>query len=234
MAPSTRPERIAERAALLTEGKRRCAECQDIKPLERFSRNRTARDGYEYFCKSCIQLHRKGGGTTRAKQRKADAEDALRLLGVPGKRCTKCQTLVPLENFVSYGTNKTNGTRLRVSVCKPCWNKFSKENYDRATKTGYSRKYRYGISRERFESLLAYQNNKCAICGSEYSFIAGRRKGALAVDHDHATGAIRGLLCVSCNRAVGYLGDYEDGVQRALDYLRNPPAANVPEPQPSE
>ncbi len=58
---------------------------------------------------------------------------------------------------------------------------------------------RYGITPEQFFDLLVAQDGKCAICGG-----APKRGRNLSVDHDHSTGVVRGLLCVSCNTGVGY------------------------------
>lgn len=73
-------------------------------------------------------------------------------------------------------------------------------------------KKRYGISSEEFESRFDSQSRKCAVCfKSEF-------EGA-AVDHDHETGKIRGILCRPCNSAIGMLGDDIEGLERALAYL---------------
>lgn len=62
------------------------------------------------------------------------------------------------------------------------------------------------------------QGNRCCICEKELTGISN------AVDHDHKTGIVRGVLCAYCNRYVlGRLRDYEQ-VQRMADYLRVPPA----------
>lgn len=69
----------------------------------------------------------------------------------------------------------------------------------------------YGLSRAEFEELVAAQEGRCAIC---------HREALLVVDHDHDTGAIRALLCNSCNRALGLFGDDEDRLADAIVYLR--------------
>lgn len=60
---------------------------------------------------------------------------------------------------------------------------------------------RYGLTIEAYNAMLVGQNGLCAACGEPE-----RRKGRtrLAVDHDHVTGAIRGLLCDHCNRVAGH------------------------------
>ena len=55
----------------------------------------------------------------------------------------------------------------------------------------------------------------CECCGQPPG------KYALALDHDHVTGAFRGWLCGKCNVAIGMLGDTLDGVLRAVQYLQS-------------
>jgi hypothetical protein len=65
--------------------------------------------------------------------------------------------------------------------------------------------------------MLEAQNGSCAICHRS------PRKRCLVVDHDHATGRVRGLLCTNCNhRGLGAFGDSHEVVQRAADYLAAP------------
>lgn len=82
----------------------------------------------------------------------------------------------------------------------------------------YSAKYnlerKFGLTQEAYNQLSEKQNGKCAVC-----FQVCSRK--LAVDHDHRTGRIRGLLCNKCNRGIGYLQDDEGILQNALEYLRS-------------
>lgn len=59
------------------------------------------------------------------------------------------------------------------------------------------------------------QGGCCALCGEPER---GKR-GMLHVDHDHATGSVRGLLCHHCNVALGHFRDDPDRLQAAIDYL---------------
>jgi hypothetical protein len=85
----------------------------------------------------------------------------------------------------------------------------------------------FGITIERYNELLAEQGGVCAICGQPPTLVnyrQSRRQGRqtvprLVVDHDHETGKIRGLLCVHCNRGIGFLKDDADIVRFALKYL---------------
>jgi hypothetical protein len=72
---------------------------------------------------------------------------------------------------------------------------------------------RYGLTGAQRAALLAKQGGLCSICG--VSIQIGSH-----VDHDHATGAVRGLLCGSCNRGLGAFRDLEEHLAAAIDYLR--------------
>ena len=72
----------------------------------------------------------------------------------------------------------------------------------------------YGITMDQVDELLEAQGHGCAICGG--ANVAGRR---LAVDHDHATGVVRGLLCCGCNRGIGYFKDDPNRMVEAMNYL---------------
>ncbi len=61
---------------------------------------------------------------------------------------------------------------------------------------------KFGINNDQYEAMLEEQNHLCLICNNKDD--CGRR---LAVDHCHTTGKIRGLLCTTCNTALGLLGD---------------------------
>jgi hypothetical protein len=67
-----------------------------------------------------------------------------------------------------------------------------------------------------------YQDHRCKICGiheSKNSVDKNGRVKRLAIDHDHNTGQIRGLLCSACNIALGGFKDNIDSLKRAILYL---------------
>lgn len=111
--------------------------------------------------------------------------------------CAGCQSFVPLFY--------TSGSR-----CKAC-----------ASTAAHSRRVEaeYGINEEQYQHLLKIQKGRCAICTNRPRTIR------LAVDHDHKTGAVRGLLCKRCNHDL--LGGGHDSIEllfRAVEYLLYPPA----------
>jgi len=74
-----------------------------------------------------------------------------------------------------------------------------------------------GITPDDYKKMLEGQNGKCAICGAIESHSKGHR---LAVDHDHETGKIRGLLCHNCNVGLGNFKDSPDLIRSAIEYLK--------------
>lgn len=74
---------------------------------------------------------------------------------------------------------------------------------------------KYGISREDLSALFEGQSRRCAICGTDKFNGVGP-----CIDHDHASGAVRGILCVSCNSVLGHAKDNQDILRAAIKYLQ--------------
>lgn len=82
----------------------------------------------------------------------------------------------------------------------------------------YERKRLYGLTREKFQEMLLYQNNKCSIC--DISFIEGESR--IHVDHCHESLVVRGLLCNNCNLMVGWWEHFDRNPKikdRVINYL---------------
>jgi hypothetical protein len=86
-------------------------------------------------------------------------------------------------------------------------------------KTSYYKR-NYGITEADLEEMKKKQNYRCYICGSE-GFLIGKNGHTekLAVDHDHATGQVRKLLCHNCNRALGLMHDDPSLLRKAANYI---------------
>ncbi len=92
---------------------------------------------------------------------------------------------------------------------------------------------KYRITPEQYDALRADQDYRCGICGKleadiDLATVGGRPRAdgqallkvPLAVDHDHKTGTIRGLLCQSSNAGLGAFGDEPDRLRAAIAYLQ--------------
>jgi hypothetical protein len=87
------------------------------------------------------------------------------------------------------------------------WAKRNPEKYAAAV-----RKRAYGISEDQYQESFSAQGGKCAICRQAFP-------ATPHVDHDHSTGAFRGLLCSNCNTGLGLLADDPQILRNALGYL---------------
>jgi hypothetical protein len=132
--------------------------------------------------------------------------------------CTKCGETKPIDVFDKNREGK-NGPVLHTA-CRTCrsaaayqWWLNNKERAQ-ANKRRLELRKRYGITPEMYDQILAQQGGGCAVCG------AARDGDELPVDHDHVTGAVRGILCHRCNLAIGSLGDDIDLLKKAIYYLQ--------------
>ena len=103
-------------------------------------------------------------------------------------------------------------------LCRLCYGKKHSRAYCRKypdKRRNSVLKHEYGITKKQYDFMLASQGNSCAICGK-----TPKENGrGLAVDHDHETGAIRGLLCTNCNLGLGSFYDNPKVLLNAIAYL---------------
>ena len=83
----------------------------------------------------------------------------------------------------------------------------------------YNLKRNYGITKEHFEEIYNNQDGKCFICDISEKELKDKNSAGLAIDHDHKTGKIRGLLCHNCNKGLGLLKDDPNILKKGIDYL---------------
>jgi hypothetical protein len=75
----------------------------------------------------------------------------------------------------------------------------------------------HGLTSESLDRLSQSQKGRCAVCGTKDP---GYGRGTLCIDHDHVTGQVRGLLCNTCNRAIGLLKDDPEVIAAAARYVQ--------------
>lgn len=84
----------------------------------------------------------------------------------------------------------------------------------------YKVKASYGLSWIQYQELYSAFNGQCAICKKELALVKHSTIETASVDHNHKTGEVRGILCRSCNRGIGYLNDSPERLIRAAEYLK--------------
>lgn len=135
------------------------------------------------------------------------------------KVCKDCKIEKPVEDFYRHYNKKAKKSYYRTN-CKLCENERSRKyhNENKATRSFQNKMWkienRFGITIDKYESMLAAQDYGCKICqGNDLD-------RSLAIDHNHETGKVRGLLCSKCNRGLGYFQDNVELLQKAIDYLK--------------
>lgn len=112
------------------------------------------------------------------------------------QRCSHCEVKKSNKEF-SVDRRETNSLHRQCIECRK-----ETRRITNITKTTYAK-------------MLIAQNYKCAICRT----LATELKKELAVDHNHETHAIRGLLCARCNVGLGYFRDNIKTLTAAIKYL---------------
>ncbi len=127
------------------------------------------------------------------------------------RRCPRCCLTKQIEEF-SRDRRRPSGYG---SYCKACNSARLKpalgSEYYRRYRKAWELKHRYGLSVGEYHEMASKQGGRCAICQQEAD--------PLVVDHDHATGKVRALLCHKCNRLLGFVNDDPAWLRAALDYL---------------
>jgi hypothetical protein len=137
------------------------------------------------------------------------------------KLCKKCGKYYPLEEMEKCKKSRERGGDGRRHTCMPCKRKRhykSKDKNPLAQKLRQRKSHlwqRYKITLADYDRMLSEQDNKCGICGKDYT-INGRN---LDVDHCHLTGKVRGLLCNPCNSAMGKVKDNPEILRTMYKWL---------------
>jgi len=145
----------------------------------------------------------------------------------PEKYCLNCGKPIPAE-----------GQR-RPDRCLECRRTNRRAISRKAEKTRYSAGIRrrldtnlrreYGIDLAEYEDMYTAQNGLCAICGIGIPKKDGKNgRGKFAIDHDHDTGKVRGILCAFCNFGIGNFKESVKTLESAILYLRH---HSKPDPQ---
>lgn len=129
-----------------------------------------------------------------------------------------------------HGTRRKYQSGCRCEICRETHN-LRYRNYRARKGFDYVKdsnlRSTFGISLSDYLSIKDAQGGKCAICG-EHETTKHQRGiiNQLAVDHDHTTGKVRGLLCQQCNRSLGLLKDNVEVLRQAISYLERTTAKN--------
>lgn len=126
------------------------------------------------------------------------------------KICKKCSIEKSTDEFYLYrkdGSRKSDYT----DFCKYCHNRRSTKEQVKSRNNKAKIKRDFGLTVDEYKKYFEIANYKCEICNS------GLR---LSLDHNHATGKIRGVLCMNCNTALGHVKDDIKILEGLIEWLR--------------
>jgi len=131
--------------------------------------------------------------------------------------CSKCNK----TNYL-YKNNLCSICSKELKINNPKeWSSIYYKNYYNLNKNMYKyniTKFKYNLSKDNISKILLNQNNLCLICDKDLSRLSNRE---IHIDHNHSTGKVRGILCSSCNKGLGFFKDNIKNLKRAVYYLNS-------------
>ncbi|MGW5778363.1 endonuclease domain-containing protein [Streptomyces sp. NPDC003863] len=171
---------------------KRCVRCGEEKPRTSFAIKRSNLDGLQRECRDCMSEYHRERQISRGRRVRPRVE-------VPDghKYCQRCGVIKPHSEWHRNAT-ASDGLSTRCKACRAI-----------EGRAGHLKR-QYGITEAERDQMIADQGGVCVIC---------QEGPAEHVDHDHRTGKVRGVLCFSCNAALGQFKDRPDVIRRAAAYV---------------
>jgi hypothetical protein len=180
----------------MTNGTKWCRGCSRDVPLSGFALDRNRGDGLQARCRECVAAY---GAVHYRRRQEARGKVVKEKVDVPGghKLCRQCGEVKPHAEW-HKNASASDGLSTRCKACRAIQGR-----------AGHLKRS-YGITEAQRDEMIAAQSGVCVICQSA---------PAEHVDHDHQTGKVRGVLCFSCNAALGQFKDRPDVIRRAAAYV---------------
>ncbi|MEW2254386.1 endonuclease VII domain-containing protein [Streptomyces sp. NPDC047869] len=174
------------------ESAKRCSRCKQHKPRAAFAQNKAMRDGLLAYCRECAAAYHQ-------QRQLARGRNVRPRVAVPAghKYCRTCGEIKPHSDW----TRNRSASDGLATLCEAC--KAAKGRAQHLQRN-------YGLTEAERDAMVATQRGLCAICLDA---------PAMHVDHCHETGRVRGVLCFSCNAALGQFKDQPEAIRRAAAYV---------------
>ncbi|MFC8144242.1 endonuclease VII domain-containing protein [Streptomyces paradoxus] len=175
---------------------KQCRKCQRDLPPAAFARDKNRRDGLQVHCRECVAQY---SAAHYRRRREAMGKPVRERVDVPtgSKLCRTCGEIKPHSEW-HRNASASDGLSTRCKACRAVQGR-----------QGHLKR-QYGITEAERDGRIASQGGVCCICLSAVPE---------HVDHCHKTGRVRGVLCFSCNAALGQFKDRPDAIRRAAAYV---------------
>ncbi|MBT2537202.1 endonuclease VII domain-containing protein [Arthrobacter sp. ISL-69] len=199
-----------------------CRKCGEVKSLDEFHKSSNSPDGRQYRCKPCA--------ISAARQRALDNPDAKReadrkySASAKSKAARKVRREGPAGERIKdqkresyYRNHESNLDKLRARQVDPEFQARARERMakwlasDPRGPWRLNIKTNYGLTLDEYDAMVLRQAGRCDICSDPLD------NGN--IDHCHASGKVRALLCGHCNRGLGYFRDSPEALRAAAAYL---------------
>lgn len=214
-----------------------CSRCRLPKPLSSFDyfqhrgkwcyrarcrdcNNELRRVSATLVCPHCIEEKPRAKFVKCGQTRQADGRKEWCLkcqIDASTRVCTRCRFEGEKDDHFFVNRRKKNGYHHWCKSCMMASHKpYAKSEAGKRSMLKSRMMRKFGMSLDDYDEMLAKQGG-CAICGAQSPGGRGRR---FHIDHCHIHGFVRGLLCHSCNTAIGLLNDDPERMIAAAEYLR--------------
>jgi hypothetical protein len=175
---------------------KRCSGCKRALPVTAFAKDRNRSDGLQVRCRECVAEY---SAAHYRRRREALGKPVREKVDVPAghKLCRVCDEIKPHSDW-HRNASASDGLSTRCKACRAVQGR-----------QGHLKR-QYGITEAERDELIASQGGVCCICLAALP---------VHVDHCHETGRVRGVLCFSCNAALGQFKDRPDVIRRAATYV---------------
>ena len=175
-----------------------CSRCHATKPLDNFATDARYSQGVVGWCKPCKAQNGREYGERQLRSTKPV---------IPFKTCTACKERKEADAF-ALCPSKKHGLSAR---CKACRRILEAHPYKNGRARASYLKRTFGLTEETVNQMREAQGNRCALCS------VSLEGGKSEIDHCHASGKVRGLVCARCNRWMAAV-DHPGWLEKALAY----------------
>ena len=197
----------------IINGKQECSMCKEILPIDSFHKSSLTCSGFYGACKKCRNTYNEthyGSKEALAGKKRDYYKKNREVTLAKNRERNKIPRIKARHKAYAKKYREANKEKLALMA-----NKWFVKNRTKVAEDCRKRKYKqYNITLADYDRMFEEQDGNCKICGL---MEINKR---LAVDHDHKTGKVRGLLCTRCNVTLGRIEENQETLWNMIEYLK--------------